>query len=293
MLPEGIPALDDLRRAIDRIDNSILDLLIERAAMAEQVAAAKTAGTAPGTPAPAFIRPGREMSILKRLLSRHRGHFPKTTVIRIWREIFAAMLSLESPLKIAVFMPARGAGFLELARDQFGAYTPTLPLTSATAVVQAVADGTATAGVVPLPRPEDDARWWPRLASPRAGTPFVVSRVPVLGPGSGRGDGVEALSIAGVAPDPTGRDRSLLIVEAPETTPRLSVKSAILHAGFTAAEIIDSTEADSSHRQYLIEIAEFVAVNDHRLTHLPFTRATVIGGYAVPFTPADLLEPSS
>ncbi|TAN57065.1 MAG: chorismate mutase, partial [Magnetospirillum sp.] len=82
--------LDQLRREIDRIDDTIHDLLMQRSAVVESIAAAKPAGRV-------TLRPGREAAILRRLLGRHRGPFPKMALVRIWREIMGALVALQGP----------------------------------------------------------------------------------------------------------------------------------------------------------------------------------------------------
>ena len=57
----GLPAL---RAELDRIDNTIHDLLMQRAGVVEYVARSGK---------PAAFRPGREASIIRRLLGRHHG----------------------------------------------------------------------------------------------------------------------------------------------------------------------------------------------------------------------------
>jgi chorismate mutase/prephenate dehydratase len=65
---DNLPAL---RQALDALDDRILGLLMERAAVVERVAAIKTGGP---------LRPGREAAILRRLLSQHRGALPRASI---------------------------------------------------------------------------------------------------------------------------------------------------------------------------------------------------------------------
>ncbi len=73
----GLPAL---RAELDRIDDAIQDLLIRRAGVVEHVARSGK---------PAAFRPGREASIIRRLLHRHQGSLPSVALVRIWRELLA------------------------------------------------------------------------------------------------------------------------------------------------------------------------------------------------------------
>ncbi len=253
-----LPSLASLRQEIDRIDDALHDLLMARAALAAHVAQAK--GHAAST---AMIRPAREVAILKRLLTRHHGPFPKTTVMRLWREIIAAMTSLEAPLRVAVYMPTRGAGYLELARDHFGAYTTTMPHDTPRAVIAAVQAGTATVGVLPLPDGAATGRWWRALVT-LENPPQVVFRLPLLGPGQGRGDGIEALVIAQATTGTTT-----------ETTTGASRDDVTLVV--SRSPLPDPLDSDDDG-YHVAEVAGLVAAADSALT--------VLGAY----TPSHVLK---
>src|ERR1700689_3309800 len=86
----GLPAL---RAELDKIDDAIHDLLIRRAGAAEHVARSGK---------PAAFRPGREASIIRRLLGRHRGSMPSVALVRIWRELFAGTTAMQGEFTLAV-----------------------------------------------------------------------------------------------------------------------------------------------------------------------------------------------
>ncbi|MGC2857664.1 chorismate mutase [Novispirillum sp. DQ9] len=278
-------ALEDLRRSIDAIDDRLLDLVVERAQVVEKIGAAKrVAGAESG---PVFVRPGREMAILRRLLARHSGPFPKSVVVRMWREMFAGTLAVQNPLNVAVYMPSRGAGYLEIARDQYGAYTRMEPMQTPGTVVRMVAEGQATVGVLPLPMLEEGQKWWAMLISDVPGTPKVISRLPTCGPGAGRGDGAEALAIGRMPQEPTGDDRSLLVVETRPELSRAGLRTLVEQAGLPVQELIDTEEPATGDRLHLLELSAYVAPDDQRVLSLSLdsqvARAMIIGGYAVPF----------
>jgi len=124
-------ALNDLRRQIDEIDDGIHDLLMRRTEVAQRIGALK-AGDA------TFLRPGREAMVLRRLLARHRGALPKALIVRIWREIFAAVTALQGSFAVAVYAPEGSFGYRNLARDQYGWRTPITAYRSAAQVLEAV-----------------------------------------------------------------------------------------------------------------------------------------------------------
>ncbi len=109
----GDPAslLAALRAELDGLDDALHDTLMRRAEVVGRIAALRIKD---GTP----LRPGREAAILRRLLARHGGALPRHGIVRIWRELIAAMTEIQKPLVIAACSEGDGAA---LAREQFGA----------------------------------------------------------------------------------------------------------------------------------------------------------------------------
>src|SRR5271168_5296049 len=138
--------LVELRRRLDEIDDKLHDLLIERAEIVSVVAASKREGNL------AAFQPGREAQIIRRLVDRHHGVFPVATLVRMWREMLAATVRLQSPFAVAVFAPADRPGFWDLARDHYGSNTPMSAYYTVGQVIRAVGGETSSIGVVPLPK---------------------------------------------------------------------------------------------------------------------------------------------
>lgn len=275
--------LDDLRRGIDRIDDAIHDLLMERTQLVEKIGAVK------GKEGGVILRPGREADILRRLLARHSGPFPKLSLIRIWRELMGALVGLQGPFSVGVFMPERGAGYLEIARDQFGAHAHCLPFRTVGQVARAVADGQVTVGVVPVPDQENGEAWWTTLMGDSPDLPRIVARLPFSGPAPSR-DNIEALVLARMPQDATGRDRTWLGVETEPDISRARLLTALSGAGLEV-NAVAATHASGGHALHLVEINGYVAPDDQRLPGLrgnPFLRVTALGGYAIPFTAEDM-----
>jgi chorismate mutase len=167
----GKSSLEDLRRQIDRIDTAMHDLLMERASVVEQLGEIKDKDKV------ALLSPGREAEIIRRLLSRHRGKFPRATLVRLWRELISGMVAVQAPMTVAVFMPDRGTGYLELARDHYGNTTTMQPWRSPGQVIHAVAEGSAQVGILPMPDREEGESWWIGLTGDSAALPRIVARL--------------------------------------------------------------------------------------------------------------------
>lgn len=280
--PVPEPAIDDLRREIDQIDDAIHDLLMRRTQVAEQIGAAKG-------PERIYLRPGREAVILRRLVARHTGPLPVGVLVRIWREIISALTRLQGPFAVAVFAPEDRRGYWDVARDHFGSYTPMVLVNTPVAALRAITEGTATVGVVPIPDEGDADPWWRFLMSADAKTPKVVARLPFAGRGNGRSESRDALAIAPIAHDPTGDDRTLIGLELAQDVSRGRLKDAFDAAGLPPTAFCSwygrETAAGSLH---LVEVGDYVDPRDPRLKVLadrmgdPLVRLNAVGGYAVP-----------
>jgi chorismate mutase / prephenate dehydratase len=278
-------ALDELRHQIDRIDDQIHDLLIERAALAGQVAEAKGGGT--------IWRPQREAAILRRLAARHRGAFPRTAVVRIWREIMSAMLALEGRFSVAVCTPPEQPTFWDMTRDHFGTSASFTTYQAPGAVMRAVTDDPTIVGVLPWPRDEERDPWWRYIAGDDAG-PRIVARLPFTG-----GDPNDsALVVARAAVEPTGDDRSFIGIETADEVSRTRLLSCIAAAGCDVGFIASHRErADQPAVRHLIEIAGHAGSEDGRLAAIrdsapdEIRHARWLGSYAMPLADG-ALKPS-
>jgi chorismate mutase-like protein len=219
-MDQPAPTLDELRRRLDTLDDRIHDLIMERAAVVERIAAFKQSTGQPG------LRPGREAQILRRLVARHRGKLPRQTLVRLWRELLGGTLSMQGKFVVAVAVPEARPGFWDIARDHFGGYVTMMPLRSSAEVVSAVGDGRASIGVLPMPSGHESEPWWPALAGPRDQGPRVLARLPFAGIGNARDGGGDALVIGKAEPDATGADRTMLVIDAAAEMSRARLSAA-------------------------------------------------------------------
>lgn len=137
--------LTALRQHIDSLDDQILDLVNERARLAEGVARAK----AQRVQAAEVYRPEREAEVLRRLTERNDGPLSAEQVTVLFREIMSACRALQQPLTVA-FLGPRGTFTEEAASKHFGHGTGTAPLATIGAVFREVESGAAHYGVVPV-----------------------------------------------------------------------------------------------------------------------------------------------
>jgi chorismate mutase / prephenate dehydratase len=139
------PALAEARARIDGIDQTIQDLIAERARWAQQVGRAK----GPLKPALDYYRPEREAQVLRRVVDRNDGPLADEVLVRLFREIMSACLAQQEPLKIG-FLGPEGTFSQQAVFKHFGHSAHGLPLASIEEVFQEVESGNADFGVVPV-----------------------------------------------------------------------------------------------------------------------------------------------
>lgn len=135
--------IGELRKKIDALDDSILELLNQRARFVKEVGKVKAHGKSE------FYVPNREKEIYDRLTNNNKGPFSNEAIKAIFREIISASLALEHPLKIAFLGPQ--ATYTHLASiKQFGHSAELVPVKSISDVFEEVERGEANYGVVPI-----------------------------------------------------------------------------------------------------------------------------------------------
>jgi chorismate mutase/prephenate dehydratase len=273
--------LEGLRRRIDEIDDRLQDLLIERLEIVASVAAHKR-----GKGAIPAHQPAREAEIIRRLVRRDKGAFPTATLVRMWRELLAATVQLQSSFAVAVYAPPQVPGYWDLARDHYGSHTPMVPCRSTSHVIGAVIEGQATVGVLPMPIEDDPDPWWRNLLSTDGNAPHVIARLPFGARGNARSNGGDALAIGRGIEQPTGQDRTLFATENARDISRGRIVSTLSGLGLACTFIAFCEHAEAANT--LIEIDGFVAPDDPRLERLraqfgkALYRLLRLGSYAVP-----------
>ncbi len=268
--------LGGLRAEIDAIDDALHDLLMRRAGVVARVGALRKVA----------FRPGREASIIRRLLARHAGPLPPRALARLWREIFASHIAIETPFTIAV-CDVDGMAFAAAAREHFGALTPLRVHRTPAQAIAEVSSRAATAAVLPMPVEEEAAHsaWWTALLHRDEPRIHVVARLPFWA--SPRPEGsvpVQALVVAASAPDPSGQDRALLGVEVPPEMSRARLAAALSAAGIVPGGVLLRRDAAGGAAHGLIDLEGAMADDDPRLAAIAAAglRPVVLGGYAVP-----------
>src|SRR6476646_8816682 len=126
------PSLTELRHEIDRIDEAMHALLIERGEIIDRLIAVKKTQESGSA-----FRPAREADMMRRLVQRHHGSLPLDTVESIWRVIISTFTYVQAPFAVRADLSAGDALMRDTARFHFGFTVPFIPHMGAAAVVAA------------------------------------------------------------------------------------------------------------------------------------------------------------
>ena len=132
--------LQQLRTRIDALDGELLQLINERATIAQRIGHIKQG---------AIYRPEREAQVLRRVAEANPGPLSAEAAQRIVREVMSACLALEQPLNIAFLGPA-GTYSEAAAVKHFGSAPTFLPCPSIDEIFRTVESGAAHYGIVPV-----------------------------------------------------------------------------------------------------------------------------------------------
>jgi chorismate mutase len=278
--PTGSPALADLRKDIDRIDEAMHRLLMERGEIIDRLIAVK--GTQESGSA---FRPAREADMMRRLVQRHQGILPLDTAESIWRVIISTFTHVQAPFAVHADLSAGDALMRDSARFHFGFTVPFVAHTGASGVVAAVSESKGDLGLVPAFAAPNAGAWWtalefesaPRIIArlpfidradhPAALPVFVVSRVApdamvtetevwslhVTGWGPDAGRAASALAALVAVADPMLDDGTALLVSVPAGNKIADVTVALAKAG---AEVNSSALVGSHATRYTVPAAK-------------------------------------
>jgi chorismate mutase len=160
--PQDEPNLGELRKDIDRIDDAMHRLLMERGEIINRLIATKKTQESGSA-----FRPAREADMMRRLVQRHKGILPLDTVESIWRVIISTFTHVQAPFSVHADLSAGDAMMRDSARFHFG-FT----------VVEAVSESKGDLGLIPAFAPERGGAWWTALEFESA--PKIIARLPFI-----------------------------------------------------------------------------------------------------------------
>ena len=195
--------LAEIRRDIDRIDEAMHLLLMERGAVIDRLVEIKRTSETGSA-----FRPAREADMMRRLAGRHQGRLPLATAEHLWRTILATFTHVQAPFTCHVEQGSDALAMHDLARFHVGFDVPLVGHGTPARVVAAVAGSTGDLGLVRLDADPVSA-WWEALGDDG---PQVTARLPFFA-GSPHPAPSPALVLARPPGDAGARDVTVWAVE--------------------------------------------------------------------------------
>jgi chorismate mutase len=169
----AVPKLADLRRDIDRIDEAMHRLLMERGEIIDRLIAVKSTQDSGSA-----FRPAREAEMMRRLVERHRGILPLDTAESIWRVIISTFTYVQAPYAVHADLTPGDAAMRDTERFHFGFTVPFVTHMGAAGVVAAVSASKGDLGLVPATAVAGAGAWWNALEG--EGAPKIIARLPFV-----------------------------------------------------------------------------------------------------------------
>src|SRR6188472_4440839 len=165
------PSLADLRKDIDRIDEAMHRLLMERGEIIDRLIATKQTQETGSA-----FRPAREADMMRRLVDRHKGILPLDTVESIWRVIISTFTYVQAPFSVHADISVSEPAMRDSVRFHFGFTVPYVAHFSAQAAVEAVAKSKGDLALVSAT--SSRTPWWLELEAD--GAPKIIARMPFV-----------------------------------------------------------------------------------------------------------------
>jgi chorismate mutase len=242
-------ALAAARAEIDALDEKLLALVGERAAIAARIAAAK--GADQGSP----LRPAREVRMLRRLIAQAPSQLSPALVVEVWRALIADNLGRQRHIDVFVGGGPDPLRLFDLARRHFGASARIVRAGDQRQTLDRMTATPASAAVLPFPGRSGAGSWWSMLTEGKYRDAVLVAALPM------REDGAEpeaAVITRGAPLEEAGADTTLAIA----FDPHFKLTRGINESGLPARE------AARTDGRVLIHIDGFVGADDARLVAL-------------------------
>ena len=133
--------LNQCREQINRLDDELLRLVNQRAALAQEIGHLKEDGV--------VLRPEREAQVLRRLQDANTGPLGKEAIAALFTEVMSQCRALEAPLAVAYLGP-EGTFTEAAALKRFGTAVQGKSCATIDDVFRAVESGATQYGVVPV-----------------------------------------------------------------------------------------------------------------------------------------------
>ena len=270
----GFEDLADVRARIDKVDDALLQKLVERAGLIEAVQAFKAKG---GEGQSNAMRPARETQMLKRLIAKADGQIPAELILRLWRELVGWATQKQTVMKVHICAPRDVVALWDSTRAHFGGFAEIETHDVMHTVLEALEKSPQDVAVLPAGA-HDISAWLGVLMAEGSPQAKIAGCLPLIG----RAPEAYVLGTMGI--EPTGDDRSLIYVVADPKSEHDTIKQAFDNIGLASSSImsVDIQPLDGS-KLWLVTCDEHFEQAANGLEQLQsqadINAAHFIGGY--------------
>lgn len=279
--------LSEIRIKIDKIDDKVHDLLMERASLVSSIAEAKRKSNLQ------VVQPAREARMIRRLLARHKGPLPKATVIRIWRELVGSVSLLQTGLSVVVAShkdEVVTSHFWDSAKNYFGSVVPMKKTNSYAGAIAAVRNQEASFAVLPWPELDENSAWWTHLFEQHGEKMNIICALPFGNTKKDSNLSVKSIVISKFDFLPSEDDVTFLGLELSSSISRTKIIDILSKSGLVPINLYSSRSPKSEqYSMHLVETSGYVRPEDSVINELKLAfdsdclYCDVLGGYpAVP-----------
>lgn len=270
-----------LRKSIDEIDNQIIDLLNARMKIILQVSDYKKS-----IKDKFFIKSAREADMIKSLVTKADEHFPKSTIVNIWRKIITSANVLEQNINIALHNPRQIAHYEYLVKEYYGDFVPIIHHDNATDVVIDLEKNLVQIGIFSLNKDYND-HWWINLANDKSGIK-VFAKIPFVCYQKDKNWQDTNLFAAAIKDaEKSQDDKTLITIEIENQISKTQIQNTLKELGLEC-QILKSEKLEQVNNItfYLLELSGFFEESDEKIKALVKTKikpfVKIIGHYPTP-----------
>ncbi len=220
--------LAKLRTEIDALDDQLILLLKKRMACVHQVGAIKQAAMPLDQSRRSIIRPGREATMVRRMVSAAEGTLEPAAASALWRILITSAVAAEEPTALVIYAPKAQTEYaLRLADHYFHQIVPTHLTEHLDQAQERLAAGQASLALLPAQDGiSHTPAWWSTLAH-WEGQMRIFATLPIQGQPS---LAEQWMLVGSVTPEPGEQDQSFACVHSISTLPESVLKDETLPA---------------------------------------------------------------
>ncbi|MFT6077810.1 MAG: chorismate mutase [Myxococcota bacterium] len=252
-----------LRSQIDKIDDSLIELLNQRINIVKEVGEYKQSINESF-----FVKSAREADMIKDLLLKSDPSIPKSTIVTIWRKIIASANSLEQDLHIEIFNPTQIVDYQYLVREYYGDFIPFSQEENSSKILSNIKEKKSQIAVFCNTESLADEQniWWKNMAQSNDEIK-IFARIPFIGTSK-----YQLFVSAIKSPEKSSDDQTLLVIKSSD------VESSLKECGLNFKIL------QSSNDFHLIEVDGFFGNNDPKISNISSDFIKIIGHFANPIT---------